>query len=79
MGYIPVIKIEPTSEYNLSTDGEGSISLKPGGSDNIISDGILAFIVNQSNLNLLPGHSSLSQQVQKELVIYGEKVLMKNL
>ena len=44
MGPIPVVEIEPTSEYNLSTGGECGISLKPGGPDNIISDGILAFI-----------------------------------
>ena len=38
MDLIPVIEIEPTSEYNPSTDSECSINLKPGRSDNIIID-----------------------------------------
>lgn len=29
MGLIPIIEIEHSSEYNLSTDGEYSINLKP--------------------------------------------------
>ncbi|MCD4846003.1 MAG: hypothetical protein K8R25_16110 [Methanosarcinales archaeon] len=73
-----MIEMQSTSEYNMSTDGECSI-IKLVGPDNIISDGILVFIINKSHLTLLPGHSSLSQQVQKELVIDGEKVRMKNL
>ena len=77
MGSIPAIKIEHTSEYNLSTDRECSISLKPSRPDNIITDVILVFIVNGIMIvdhgfifNYMDSDNNLEYVIQFKRVLY---------
>jgi len=57
MGPIPVIEIEPTSEYNLSTDGEYSISEfnhnRAKGEQNPSASKDFVLVVSENNLYFL--------------------------